>query len=86
MTKHRVHGDVTIAYHKTYVWEVEAESAEAAQAKMEELEDEGELPLSEDDIGISVNTDEVRYIEDWEHGDASDDGMKFEVVDDKETT
>lgn len=71
MTKFRIHVCVPSLVADHWVGEVEAESKEAAQAKIAALY--GELPLSADS---EDNTDEVKYVDAWQVGIDSD-GLEF---------
>lgn len=60
MTKYRIHGTEVCSFAQYFIWEVEADSLEAARVKIKELEGDGELPTTEDSPD---NTDEIRCIE-----------------------
>lgn len=74
MTKYRIYACCQSKVEDHWVWEVEAENEEAAQAKIEALDGSQRWAGSVDSKG---NTDEVRCVETWQVG-LNSDGLEFE--------
>jgi hypothetical protein len=73
MTKFFIQGVEIAKVAYNYVWIVEAQNFEEAEAKVRRLMEEDDLPYSTHSNG---NSAEVKFVEDWWEG-LDSDGLEF---------
>lgn len=88
MPKYKVNGcySYSSTTYENFVWEVEAETKEAALEKIEENVDELFDQHQDDDLieDGATGIENIRQIEHWDDSNSNDCGWDFEIAEDKE--